>query len=415
MAFRGNSAHGKLSGALVAKSALTLAGAAFRRAIPRVGKLTVLPSRSVRWLELSWPGRSGSDRGETLGAVRPSRGFQGSATCRDCAERTGASNTRRVTAAPETRANTEVHLVDGTFELFRAFYGAPPAVSPGGVQVGASRGLMRSLHALLRNQRVTHIACAFDHVIESFRNDLYRGYKTGEGVDPVLMAQFPTAERVTRALGIVTWPMLEFEADDAIATACERLRALSEVSRVIICSPDKDLGQCALDSKVVLWDRVRDRRIDREGVLAKFGVLPESIPDYLALVGDTADGIPGIPRWGAKGAACVLRHYQHLEAIPHNPAEWAVKGRGAATLAANLAANYDEALLFRRLATLRCDVPLVEDSLSQLRYRGVDLGALKVLCDELGDEEFFRRAAQSDGNSDADTPLAGQPPQGAGS
>jgi 5'-3' exonuclease len=278
----------------------------------------------------------------------------------------------------------DVHLIDGTYELFRSFYGAPKARGRDGDEIGAARGLLRSLAALLREPTTTHVAIAFDHVIESFRNDLFAGYKTGEGIEPELHAQFGLAEEVGRALGVVVWPMVEFEADDAIATAAARLSDHRAVERVLIGSPDKDLAQCVEDGRVVLLDRMRDRVIDEAGVVAKWGVPPASIPDLLALMGDTADGIPGIPRWGAKSCATVLAEYGSIERIPEDPGEWAVKVRGAAGLAANLAARREEALLYKRLATLRRDVPLDED-LDDLAWRGARRPALEALCERLGD------------------------------
>jgi 5'-3' exonuclease len=299
--------------------------------------------------------------------------------------------------------SVQVHLVDGTFELFRAYYGAPSAVAADGKEVGAVRGLLRSLYRLLGDPGVTHVACAFDHVIESFRNDLYPGYKTGEGIEAALWQQFELAETASRALGIVTWPMIEFEADDALATACERFRVLPEVSRVVICSPDKDLTQCIADHVVVAWDRVRDRKLDRDGVVAKFGVPPESIPDYLALVGDAADGLPGIPRWGAKSSATVLARYGHIEQIPAAASAWGIPVRGASALAENLQTNLQDALLFRRLATLRYDVPLAED-LQALRYRGPDRAALADLCARIGDLGFYERVCREQTAADGGSP-----------
>jgi len=284
----------------------------------------------------------------------------------------------------------KVHLIDGTFELFRAYYGAPPSRDREGREVGATRALMRSLLALLREGEATHIACAFDHVIESFRNDLFPGYKTGAGLDPDLYGQFPLAEEATRALGIVTWPMVEFEADDALATAAARLSALPEVEQVLLCSPDKDLAQCVQGGRVVCLDRLRKKVLDEEGVLAKFGVLPGSIPDWLALVGDTADGIPGLPRWGEKSAAALLRRYGHLEAIPDDEARWDVKVRGAPQLAEVLRARRAEAALYRRLATLRTDVPLLED-LAALRWTGARRDELPALCERLGEARLQER------------------------
>jgi 5'-3' exonuclease len=253
-----------------------------------------------------------------------------------------------------------LHLIDGTYELFRNFYGAPPALSPSGVEIGATRGLVRSLEALLRQPEVTHIACAFDTVIESFRNDLFPGYKTGDGVDPALLAQFPLAEAAVAELGVVVWSMIEFEADDALATAAARFA--EQFDQVLLCTPDKDLAQCVRGDRVVMLDRRRGTVLDEAGVLAKFGVPPRSIPDWLALVGDDADGIPGLRGWGAKSAAAVLRRYGHLEHIPDDPRQWDVAVRGRDALAAELQSSRDQALLYRRLATLRTDVPLAEDA-----------------------------------------------------
>jgi len=286
----------------------------------------------------------------------------------------------------------QVHLIDGTFELFRAFFGSPSARDALGGEVGAVRGLLRSLLALLGEREVTHLAIAFDHVIESFRNDLYPGYKTGEGIDPDLFGQFPLAEEATRALGVVTWPMIEFECDDALAAAAARFVAVPAVERVVICSPDKDLAQCVRGTRVVCLDRLRRKVLDEDGVVAKFGVRPASIPDWLALVGDSADGYPGIPRWGAKSASAVLAEYEHIEKIPADPAEWRVTVRGAAALAESLNLRRSEAALYRRLATLRTDVPLAE-SLDALRWRGA-APTLAPLADRLGDAALVERAAR---------------------
>ncbi|HYJ07346.1 MAG TPA: 5'-3' exonuclease H3TH domain-containing protein [Polyangiaceae bacterium] len=283
-----------------------------------------------------------------------------------------------------------VHLIDGTFELFRAYFAAPKSTSAAGVEVGAARGLLRSFAALLGNPEVTHVACAFDHVIESFRNELFDGYKTGDGIEPDLYSQFELAERVTRALGIVTWPMIEFEADDAIATAAQRCAELPHVTRVIIASPDKDFAQCVQEERVVCWDRIRNSWLDRAGVVAKFGIAPESIPDYLALVGDTADGIPGIPRWGAKSASVMLAEYGHLEHVPSDHTQWRVRVRGAEALSQSLEAMREQSLLYRKLATLRRDVPLTE-SLSDLEWRGAPEAELSALCQELGEPGVIER------------------------
>lgn len=257
----------------------------------------------------------------------------------------------------------KVHLVDGTYELFRYFY------SPGGghenaagEQVGAVRGVLRSLLGML-DDGATHLGVATDHVIESFRNDLWPGYKDGSGIDPLLKAQFPWLEDAVEAMGLTVWPMVEVEADDALGAAALVAAADDRVEQAIICTPDKDLAQC-VGGKVIQFDRRASQFRDTDGVLEKYGVPPESIPDWLALVGDSADGFPGLPGWGAKTAAAVLRAYGHLEAIPHSPGQWDVAGvRGAAKLAATLEANYDDALLFKRLATLdtSVDVGTVDD------------------------------------------------------
>ncbi len=283
-----------------------------------------------------------------------------------------------------------IHLVDGTYELFRAYFGAPKAKGATGVEVGATRGILWSLVSLLRDDRVTHVACAFDHVIESFRNDLYPGYKTSEGVPDELMAQFPLAERATHALGLVTWPMVEFEADDALATAAMRWGDAPDVEQVLICTPDKDMTQCVRDGRIVCFDRMRRKMIDEAAVVQKFGVPPASIADWLALVGDSADGYPGVPRWGAKSAAAVLAHYGHLEAIPHSERQWSVSVRGAAALGESLREHRDAAYLYRRLATLRTDVPLTE-TLDDLRWQGASMRALKDLCRELGNDDIIGR------------------------
>jgi len=283
-----------------------------------------------------------------------------------------------------------VHLVDGTFELFRSYFGAPKALAPDGVEVGATRGIVRSLLSLLHEDGVTHVAIAFDHVIESFRNDLFDGYKTSDGVPADLMAQFPLAERAAQALGLVVWPMVEFEADDAVATAAARADAAPHVEQVVICSPDKDFAQCVRGTRVVCVDRMRRRVLDEPGVLEKFGVAPASIPDWLALVGDDADGYPGVPRWGSRSAAALLAHYGHLEAIPDEESQWKVAVRGAAGLALSLREHREEVLLYRRLATLRTDVPLAEET-EALEWRGALRPALVALGREIGDEEILER------------------------
>ena len=283
----------------------------------------------------------------------------------------------------------KIYLVDGTYELFRNHFGAPPKKAPDGQEVGATLGLLKSMLALLTGSKATHVACAFDHVIESFRNDLFTGYKDGSAVDPNLLAQFPLAEEAVSALGLVVWPMVEFEADDALATATERFKNDARVEQIIICSPDKDLAQLVSDRRIVGWDRRRDIVIDEAGVLEKFGVLPPSIPDWLALVGDAADGYPGIPGWGAKSASAVLFRYPHLESIPENPQEWGITASRAARLAESLAAHREEALLFRQLATLRQDVPIQEIP-ADLEWQGAHQ-RLKEICHKLGDDQLPQR------------------------
>jgi 5'-3' exonuclease len=283
-----------------------------------------------------------------------------------------------------------VHLVDGTYELFRAYFGAPTAVASDGREVGATRGILRSLLALLREDGVTHMGVAFDHVIESFRNELFAGYKTSEGVPDDLMAQFPLAERAAHALGVVVWPMVEFEADDALATAAARWKDAPGVEQVVICTPDKDMAQCVCGDKVVCLDRMRRKTLDEPGVRDKFGVGPSSIADWLALVGDSADGYPGVPRWGSKTAAALLAGYGRIDDIPDEEARWTVAVRGAAALAQSLRDHRKDVALYRTLATLRTDVPLKED-LDDLRWRGARREELTALCREIGEEDFLER------------------------
>src|SRR3989440_1763820 len=280
----------------------------------------------------------------------------------------------------------KIYLVDGTYELFRNHFGPPPRKAPDGREVGATVGLLRSLLLLLATPGITHVACAFDHVIESFRNGLYPGYKTGAGVDPTLMAQFELSEEAVAALGLVVWPMVEFEADDALASATARFKHEAEVEQIVLCSPDKDLAQLVSGSRIVSWDRRRDRLIDEAGVVEKFGVRPQSIPDWLALVGDAADGLPGIPGWGEKSAAAVLAKYAHLEAIPADPHIWGLSANRAAPLAESLAQHRAEALLCRTLATLRQDVPL-QETLADLEWQGAYVRLYEV-CHRLGDDKF---------------------------
>ncbi len=283
----------------------------------------------------------------------------------------------------------KIHLVDGTYELFRAHFGAPPKKSLSGQEVGATLGLLRSMMLLLNDPEVTHVAVAFDHVIESFRNKMYAGYKTSAGVDPALMAQFPLAEKAMSALGMVVWPMVKFEADDAIATAVLRFKKLKSVEQIVICSVDKDLTQMVDGKRVISWDRRREIILDEKGVAEKFGVGPESIPDFLALVGDSADGYPGIQGWGEKSTATVLSKFKHIESIPNDPNKLGLGLGRATTLLGNLQQNYKDALLFRELSTLRTDVPLKE-KLNDLKWQGA-YGRLTKVCKDLGDERIPER------------------------
>ena len=277
----------------------------------------------------------------------------------------------------------KIHLVDGTYELFRAYYGVPSALSPDGTEVGAVRGLVQTLLSLLRQDDVTHVGCAFDSVVESFRNKMFSGYKTSDGMPEDIKNQFALAERAAKALGVVVWPMEEFEADDAIASAVHQWRDVSDVEQIIICSPDKDLAQMVIGTRVVLLDRRRRITIDEEGVKDKFGVLPDSIPDYLALVGDAADGIPGIPKWGAKTASTVLKRYTHIEAIPESHLLWDAEVRGAKTVAENLVTHKTDAFLYRELATLCVDVPILE-SIDDLKWVGANRSEYGELCKDMG-------------------------------
>jgi 5'-3' exonuclease len=262
----------------------------------------------------------------------------------------------------------DIHLIDGTYELFRHFYAMPSARDADGREVAAVRGVVGSVLGMITGG-ATHVAVATDHVIESFRNRLWHGYKTGDGIDPALVSQFPLLEEALAAAGVVVWPMIEFEADDALAAAAERAARDPRVDRVIICTPDKDLSQCVRGTRIVQMNR-RTRAIrDETGVISKFGVPPASIPDYLALVGDAADGYPGLPGWGAKSTAAVLAKFGQLEAIPADWREWHVNAFNAGTLANTLLRERDRAFLFRTLATLRTDIDLFE-SVDALRWTG---------------------------------------------
>ncbi|HET9942185.1 MAG TPA: 5'-3' exonuclease H3TH domain-containing protein [Terriglobia bacterium] len=269
-----------------------------------------------------------------------------------------------------------VYLIDGTYELFRHFFAVPSSLDATGQEIGAVRGVLGSVMSMIAHG-ATHLGVATDHVVESFRNDLYAGYKTSAGVPRELLSQFPILEEALQAMGVVVWPMIEFEADDALASAAERAASDEHVTQVVICTPDKDLAQCVRGSRVVQLDRRKNATRDEPGVMEKFGVLPVSIADYLALVGDSADGFPGIRGWGPKSASGILSRYTHLEGIPRDWTQWGVPLRGAPRLAESLFESWNDALLFRTLATLRLDAP-VFDSVDELRWRGprADFGSM---------------------------------------
>jgi 5'-3' exonuclease len=282
-----------------------------------------------------------------------------------------------------------VHLIDGTYELFRHFFAVPSAVDLNGQEVGAVRGVLNSVFSMIE-RAATHIGVATDHVIESFRNELYSGYKTSEGVPPQLLSQFPILEEALEAMGVVVWPMVYFEADDALAAAAAKAMLDDRVTQVIICTPDKDLSQCVVGDRVVQLDRRRDALRDEAGVIAKFGVKPESIPDYLALVGDSADGFPGVAGWGPKTASLVLSEYVHLEAIPKDWRNWHPSIRSAERLAASLFGSWSDALLFRTLATLRRDVP-VFDTVDDLCWKGPRPN-FEQYCNRMRSSDLLNRA-----------------------
>jgi 5'-3' exonuclease len=282
----------------------------------------------------------------------------------------------------------KVHLVDGTYELFRHFFAVPPAMDANGQDVGAVRGVLGTVLSMIE-RGATHIGIATDHVVESFRNDLYAGYKTGEGVPPALLAQFSVLETALLSLGVVVWPMVEFEADDALASAAAKAAREPTVDQVVICTPDKDLGQCVVGTRVVQLDRRRGVMRDEAGVVEKFGVVPESIPDYLALVGDSADGYPGASGWGPKATALTLSRYAHLEAIPKDWQAWHPSIRKARTLAETLFDAWNDVLLYRTLATLRLDVPTF-DTVNALRWTGPGRD-FEDYCRRLQSPELFAR------------------------
>lgn len=283
----------------------------------------------------------------------------------------------------------DVHLIDGTYELFRHFFAVPAAADTSGKEIGAVRGVLASVLSMIE-RGATHLGVACDHVVESFRNDLYPGYKTSEGVAPELLSQFPILEETLEAMGVVVWPMVYFEADDALASAAGKAAQDESVRQVLICTPDKDLSQCVVGTRVVQLDRRRDLVRDQAGVVAKFGVKPESIPDYLAVVGDSADGFPGLPGWGAKAAALTLSQYAHLEDIPKDWQQWHPTIRKARLLSESLFNGWNDALLFRTLATLRLDVP-VFDTVDDLRWKGPQPGFDEV-CHRLKSPGLLSRA-----------------------
>jgi 5'-3' exonuclease len=292
----------------------------------------------------------------------------------------------------------QLHLVDATYELFRAHFAPrPPVLGREGIALSGVSGLVEQLLYLLREEGATHVGCATDRVIESFRNDLYPGYKSSAGMPPELLAQFPIAEAAVEALGIVLWPMVEFEADDAIAAAATRFGEDDRVKRILVCTPDKDMAQLVQGERIVLWDRRRGITYDDAGVRAKWGVAPTSIPDYLGVVGDASDGFPGIPGWGAKSAASVLSRYGRLEDVPPKASAWEVPGLGgsrAATLAASLRDHWDEAMLYRDLARLRTaddGVAIRQRDADELRWDGVPQADWEAFCEEWGLDRLVKR------------------------
>jgi len=288
----------------------------------------------------------------------------------------------------------DVHLIDGTYELFRHFFAVPGAVDGGGQEIGAVRGVVASVLSMIASG-ATHTGVATDHVIESFRNQLYAGYKTSEGVPPALLSQFPVLEEALEAMGVMVWPMVYFEADDALASAAAKAAAHEGVRQVLICTPDKDLSQCVSGTRIVQLDRRRNILRDEAGVVAKFGVRPPSIPDYLAVVGDSADGFPGLAGWGAKAAALTLSQYPHLEDIPKDWRQWHPSIRKARLLSASLFEGWNDALLYRELATLRLDVP-VFDAVEELRWRG-PRPHFKQYCERMKSPDLLARAEAAAG------------------
>src|SRR3989454_7439164 len=286
----------------------------------------------------------------------------------------------------------DVHLIDGTYELFRYFFAVPAAEDMNGREVGAVRGVLASVLSMIE-RGATHIGVATDHVVESFRNDLYPGYKTSEGVPPELLSQFPILEEGLEAMGVVVWPMVYYEADDALASAAAKAARDDRVGQVLICTPDKDLSQCVVGTRVVQLDRRRNILRDEAAVVAKFGVRPQSIPDYLAVVGDSADGFPGVPGWGQKSAALVLSRYPQLEDIPKDFQVWHPSIRSAQRLSMSLFSSWTDALLFRTLATLRLDVP-VFDTVDDLRWKG-PRPSFEEQCHRMKSPDLLSRAVSA--------------------
>lgn len=299
---------------------------------------------------------------------------------------------RKAQTKAKNLGSTQVHLVDGTYELFRHYFAVPSTVDANGQEVGAVRGVLASVLSMLEHG-ATHVGVATDHVVESFRNDLYSGYKTGEGVPSDLLSQFPILEEALEAMGVVVWPMVEYEADDALASAALKASRDDRVSRVFICTPDKDLGQCVSGTRVIQLDRRQDIVRDEAAVVEKFGVTPSSIPDYLAVVGDAADGFPGVKGWGSKAAAAVLSRYGHLEEIPKDWREWDSSISRARSLSDALSNQWSDALLFRDLATLRLDVP-VFDTLEDLRWKG-PRSSFDRFSDQMKAPDLLRRATKA--------------------
>ncbi len=292
----------------------------------------------------------------------------------------------------------DVYLIDGTYELFRHFFAVPSAKDANGQEIGAVRGVLTSVYSMIE-RGATHLGVATDHVVESFRNDLYAGYKTSEGVLPELLSQFPILEEALTAMGVEVWPMVEFEADDALASAAGKAAKDVNVNQVLICTPDKDLSQCVVGTRVVQMDRRQNIVRDEAGVIAKFGVNPESIPDYLALVGDSADGFPGVSGWGAKAAASALSVYAHLEGLPRDWTQWHPSIRRARALSESLFSAWDEALLFRVLATLRLDAPVFE-TMDDLRWTGAR-AEFAAYCQRMKAPELYRRVTSAQTNNSA--------------